>query len=70
MVCARSFAAESLIPCEPSRAISALDAPTEARLFATLRSLKSEMTVMAIAHRVTADAGFDRVLRLENGRIG
>jgi ATP-binding cassette subfamily B protein len=50
-------------------ATSALDGKSEAEVRAALENLMRGRTVIAIAHRVSTLAGFDRVVSLANGRI-
>lgn len=48
---------------------SALDAPTEQRIFANLRRHFNNQTMIVISHRVSALSWVDRILVLDNGRI-
>ena len=48
---------------------SALDAPTERRIFANLRRHFSRQTMIVISHRVTALSWVDRIIVLDHGRI-
>ena len=50
-------------------ATSALDSKSEAEVRAALENLMRGRTVIAIAHRLKSLQGFDRVVRLEGGRI-
>lgn len=57
---------EVLILDEPT---SALDAVTETRVRATLNSLKSKMTIIVIAHRLSTLDQCDRIMVIEDGRM-
>jgi ABC-type bacteriocin/lantibiotic exporter with double-glycine peptidase domain len=48
---------------------SALDAPTEQRIFANLRRHFSHQTMILISHRVPALSWVDRIIVLDQGRI-
>lgn len=48
---------------------SALDAPTEQRIFANLRRLFKQQTMIVISHRVSALSWADRIIVLDHGRI-
>src|SRR6185437_9763478 len=48
---------------------SALDAPTERRIFANLRRHFRHQTMIVISHRVTALSWVDRIIVLDHGRI-
>jgi ATP-binding cassette subfamily C protein len=50
-------------------ATSALDAETEAEIIKVLQSLKSEMTVILIAHRLSTVQHADNILYLDKGKI-
>lgn len=50
-------------------ATSALDVETESELLRALMALKSEMTIIIVAHRLTTVAGCDRVVVIESGGI-
>jgi ATP-binding cassette subfamily C protein len=50
-------------------ATNALDRETEAEVIETLRGFAGQMTMLIIAHRRSAMAVADRVVRLEGGRI-
>jgi ATP-binding cassette subfamily C protein len=50
-------------------ATSALDGETEEALFGALRAGLRDVTVVSITHRLTTTKSFDRVYRLEEGRI-
>ncbi len=50
-------------------ATSALDAETEAEITKVLQELKSEMTVVLIAHRLSTVMGADKIIYLDSGRI-
>ena len=50
-------------------ATSALDSKSEADVRAALANLMQGRTVIAIAHRVTTLYGFNRIIKLENGRL-
>jgi ATP-binding cassette subfamily B protein len=50
-------------------ATSALDSKSEADVRAALANLMQRRTVIAIAHRVTTLHGFDRIIKLEDGRL-
>ena len=51
------------------KATSALDAKSEAEVRAALENLMQGRTVIAIAHRLTTLRGFDRIIKLDGGRI-
>jgi len=48
---------------------SALDRTTECAVVETIAALKAETTIVVIAHRQTALAACDRILRLDEGRL-
>ena len=48
---------------------SALDAPTEQRIFANLRRHFRRQTMILISHRVAALSWVDRIIVLDHGRI-
>lgn len=50
-------------------ATSALDAETEAEITKVLHSLKNEMTVILIAHRLSTVQHADKIIYLEEGKI-
>ena len=50
-------------------ATSALDSETESRIGETIADLRSRMTVIAIAHRLSTLRDFERVLFLSDGRL-
>lgn len=50
-------------------ATSALDGETEANVSAAIRSLKGDVTVILIAHRLSTVREADQVVYLENGKI-
>lgn len=50
-------------------ATTALDPATEEAIFATLRSLAGQVTILAISHQQTLMKAADRVYRLEAGRL-
>jgi ATP-binding cassette subfamily B protein len=50
-------------------ATGALDRETELAIMAGVEALGRDMTVLIVAHRVSALAGCDRILRIEGGRI-
>ena len=50
-------------------ATSALDAETEAEITKVLQSLKNEMTVILIAHRLSTVQHADKIIYLDNGKI-
>ena len=50
-------------------ATSALDSETEARIGETIADLRTQMTVIAIAHRLTTLRDFERVLFLDDGAL-
>ena len=50
-------------------ATSALDSKSEGEVRAALENLMRGRTVIAIAHRLKSLQGFDRIVRLEGGRI-
>ena len=49
---------------------SALDTETEARLMASIESLRGSHTIILVAHRLTTVRKSDRVVFVEEGRIG
>lgn len=51
-------------------ATSALDNETERNIAEALRSLHGQMTMVVIAHRLSTVRSCDRIIYLENGRIG
>ena len=50
-------------------ATSALDAETEAEITKVLQSLKNEMTVILIAHRLSTVQHADKIIYLDKGKI-
>ena len=50
-------------------ATSALDAETESEITKVLQSLKSEMTVILIAHRLSTVQHADKIIYLDNGKV-
>ena len=50
-------------------ATSALDGETEANISAAIKSLKGDVTVILIAHRLSAVREADQVIYIENGKI-
>ena len=50
-------------------ATSALDTHSEAEIQAALNNLVHNRTVVAVAHRLSTLASFDRIIVLRNGRI-
>ena len=50
-------------------ATSALDAESEAQIRDALTSLRGEVTVIAIAHRLSTVIGADRIVVLDEGRV-
>lgn len=50
-------------------ATSALDVRTEAQLLDALARLDDDLSVLAVTHRATTLYSFDRILRLEEGRL-
>jgi ATP-binding cassette subfamily C protein len=50
-------------------ATSALDAETEAEITKVLQSLKNEMTVILIAHRLSTVKHADKIIYLDKGKI-
>ena len=50
-------------------ATSALDAETEAEITKVLQSLKNEMTVILIAHRLSTVQHADKIIYLDDGKI-
>ena len=50
-------------------ATSALDAETEAKLASTINSLRGEVTVIMVAHRLSTVRSADLVVYLEDGRV-
>ncbi len=50
-------------------ATGALDRRTERAVMEAVASLGREITVLVVAHRMTALAGCDRIVRIEDGRI-
>ena len=49
-------------------ATSALDEATEAAVLAALQGLRSDMTLVTVAHRATTLAACDRLIRVDGGR--
>jgi ATP-binding cassette subfamily C protein len=58
--------AEILILDEPT---SALDAQTEAHVVRTIESLKGQMTIIAVAHRIDTLRMADQILRVQDGHV-
>jgi ABC-type multidrug transport system fused ATPase/permease subunit len=50
-------------------ATGALDRKTEGAIMSAVTSLDRDLTMLIVAHRVSALAGCDRILRLEEGRL-
>jgi len=50
-------------------ATGALDRKTERAIMAAVGALGREITVLVVAHRISALAGCDRIVRLEGGRV-
>lgn len=50
-------------------ATSALDVETESRLAATIESMRNEITMLVVAHRLSTVRSCDRLLVMESGRI-
>lgn len=50
-------------------ALSGVDVATESRILTELRELFKDRTLVTITHRTEATLGFDRVVRIENGRV-
>ena len=50
-------------------ATSALDNDTEKRIMDTIDKLDKNLTIIMIAHRITTLSNFDRILKIENGKI-
>lgn len=50
-------------------ATSALDAKTEMEVMKSIEYLRSDLTIIMIAHRLTTVANCDRIIKLENGQI-
>ncbi len=50
-------------------ATSALDNNTEERIMDTIDKLDKNLTIIMIAHRITTLSKFDRILKIENGKI-
>ena len=50
-------------------ATSALDSITEAKITSTLRSLRGQLTILTIAHRLSTVREADRLVLMEGGRI-
>ncbi len=50
-------------------ATSALDNNTEKRIMDTIDKLDKNLTIIMIAHRITTLSKFDRILKMENGKI-
>jgi len=50
-------------------ATSALDTSSEKKIVDCLSSIKGEVTIVSIAHRLSTVVNADRVIYVENGRI-
>ena len=50
-------------------ATGALDRRTERAIMESVAELGRDITVLIVAHRISALAGCDRIVRLEGGRI-
>jgi ABC-type multidrug transport system fused ATPase/permease subunit len=50
-------------------ATSALDAETESKISRVLDSLRSQMTVVLIAHRLSTVLNADKIIYLDNGHV-
>ncbi|MGA1532510.1 MAG: ABC transporter ATP-binding protein, partial [Aquiluna sp.] len=50
-------------------ATSALDAETESKISKVLDSLRSQMTVVLIAHRLSTVMNADKIIYLDNGEV-
>ncbi len=50
-------------------ATSALDNQTEKEVMNSIRNYNSELTIISIAHRLSSLNGFDRIIRVEDGKI-
>jgi ATP-binding cassette subfamily B protein len=50
-------------------ATSALDEVTEAAVLAALQQLRSDLTLVTVAHRATTLAACDRLIRVDGGRV-
>jgi ATP-binding cassette subfamily B protein len=50
-------------------ATSALDETTEKAVLAALQALRTDMTLVTVAHRATTLAACDRLIRVESGRV-
>jgi ATP-binding cassette subfamily B protein len=50
-------------------ATGALDRKTEKSIMAEVAALGRDITMIVVAHRISALAGCDRVIRLEAGRV-
>jgi ABC-type multidrug transport system fused ATPase/permease subunit len=50
-------------------ATSALDNETEAAVMATIDALREQLTVIAVAHRLSTVESFDRIYVMDAGRV-
>ena len=50
-------------------ATSALDNETEFEIMNTINKLKSDLTILMIAHRLTTLKGCDKIVKIENGNV-
>ncbi len=50
-------------------ATSALDNQTEKEVINSIRDFDSELTIISIAHRLSTLSGFDRIIRVHNGKL-
>ena len=50
-------------------ATSALDNQTEKEVINSIRNFNSELTIISIAHRLSTLYGFDRIIKVDNGKL-
>tara|TARA_S200000501_G_C20845418_1_gene753426 strand:+ start:208 stop:1992 length:1785 start_codon:yes stop_codon:yes gene_type:complete len=50
-------------------ATSALDSKTEKEVVNALRKFKKEITIISISHRINTISGYDRIIKIDNGKI-
>ncbi len=50
-------------------ATSALDNETEQEVINSIRNFDRELTIISITHRLSTLYGFDRIIRVDNGRL-